>query len=634
MDIQSSTLAETFKLFAVFVPGWVSPVNSPAPAHGGIPRSLYDDKPTGLQVVIDPWSESQRRNQSMKAFDSVALYVNDDAPSVAGDTVQPGDEQKRIALNIPHGHLIHGVNKLYYKVTRGSGNVERSRDLLVLYHLRAPGNLALVIPADVVANGVSAARAAQGVVFGFRYTTLQAYDVVRFRIGNESLTKEVSDPQTPLTITLSTADFQKIGDGKVELDFVVTDQLGNSATSGVQTLDIHLAEVELSPPTLVKPAVDPIDVLNHKNGVTIRIDYPGAQSGDRARLIEVKPPAGATPFPLVQFNTNNRVNTVLTQAYLAARQGKEILFRWNLNRDGKPVGKSPVLNVRVLKIADGDPRLPVPIIEPADSFSVIDLNEFTTTPLVIFNDWPFSGGGYTVDVNVVGIDQNGDSYTIPVTTRISLSQEEERSGFSRPASRQQLNLLQDGSSVHVETTVYFNAEMLRFANSRPYTIKINRTPILSENFDSYPTKVLALGGKITLPSMTISFLTGTGYMGITALSSIGPISGGPFYPIANQSSGQILEMHISGSGKTQIMHIQFNWGYSRVRCYCRFAQFSNIPVAFFDSNKKLIERKYLSDTAPPQLVEGNSHENNIWSMTVTTPQMDLIAFDYFSMERK
>jgi hypothetical protein len=61
-------------------------------------------------------------------------------------------------------------------------------------------------------------------------------------------------------------------------------------------------------------------------------------SDDRARLVEVKPPAGSPAFPLAEFNSNKRVNTVLTQAFLAVRQGRTIEMRWNLNRNGGQAG--------------------------------------------------------------------------------------------------------------------------------------------------------------------------------------------------------------------------------------------------------------------------------------------------------
>jgi hypothetical protein len=94
-------------------------------------------------------------------------------------------------------------------------------------------------------------------------------------------------------------------------------QLGHSREL---TLRIGTALGELPPPFLVAPAKDPIDILAYPNGVTVGIEFLEALSGDQACLEEDNPPAGWPPFPLVEFNSNKRVNTVLSPAFLAARQ--------------------------------------------------------------------------------------------------------------------------------------------------------------------------------------------------------------------------------------------------------------------------------------------------------------------------
>ncbi|MDX9674209.1 MULTISPECIES: hypothetical protein [unclassified Pseudomonas] len=126
---------------------------------------------------------------------------------------------------------------------------------------------------------------------------------------------------------------------------VATSIPANAQVVGADTID-------LPPPSLVSPAVSPIDIPAYLEGVTMRIEYLGALSGDRARLVEVNPPAGAPQFPLVAFNVNKRVNTLLTPEFLTARQGKDIEFRWNLNRDGGQAGRSPILKLSILPIAE------------------------------------------------------------------------------------------------------------------------------------------------------------------------------------------------------------------------------------------------------------------------------------------
>jgi len=150
---------------------------------------------------------------------------------------------------VPHKRLKHGTNRLYYVVTRLGGHPQPSRDLDVLYHLQGPIDLVLEIPGDVVTDGISAERAAQGVKFTFKYTGPELYDLVRLQIGNHAFDLEVTHPGAELSMTLYTADFEKTGDGKLTVYFRVTDQLGNFEISNSTTLDIHLA-VELTAPTI------------------------------------------------------------------------------------------------------------------------------------------------------------------------------------------------------------------------------------------------------------------------------------------------------------------------------------------------------------------------------------------------
>ncbi|SCW95196.1 Ig-like domain-containing protein [Pseudomonas sp. NFACC56-3] len=303
MDIQSSTLDELFVLYPVIIPGWVTPVKPTELADGGIPKSLYDDQPRGLECLIDPLVEMQRHAWALEAWDRVDLYVNDDTTPVAGDTVQPGEEQNRMRLHIPHGRLIDGVNRLHYIVTRPSDNSSRpSRDLFVLYHLRAPGDpapegLDLLIPSDVVRDGVSAERAAQGVEFGFDYTHRRDYDQIRFLLGNATVEWEITDSSIPVVKTLFTDTFQQAGDNPNTLaEFVVFDQLGNFNRSPTKRLDIHLNSV-LTPPALdsVKDADDEeISDGGRTTSTTLKL----SGHAHKGKEIEVYDGSGASAVPM------------------------------------------------------------------------------------------------------------------------------------------------------------------------------------------------------------------------------------------------------------------------------------------------------------------------------------------------
>ncbi|WP_433860772.1 hypothetical protein [Pseudomonas thivervalensis] len=301
MDIQSSALNEQFDLFPVIIMGWVTPVKPAGLADGGIPKSLYDDQPRGLRCLIDPWTELQRRSWTMAVDDRADLYVNDDPFPVAGKDVGPGEEQLRMELYVPHGRLLHGINRLHYKVTRPSQNGESSRDLHVLYHLRAPGEpapqgLDLVIPPDVLLDGVSAEQAAQGVTFGFTYSNPRDYDSIRFLVGNVTVPVDGFDASRPVTHTLFTDTFRQAGDNpNTALQFTVTDQLGNANRSSIKHLDIHLDRVLIAPTlTHVKDSAGQ-EIPDKGETTSTTLELSGEAS--KGKEIEVYDGSGASAVP-------------------------------------------------------------------------------------------------------------------------------------------------------------------------------------------------------------------------------------------------------------------------------------------------------------------------------------------------
>ncbi|WP_181150613.1 hypothetical protein [Pseudomonas frederiksbergensis] len=391
---------------------------------------------------------------------------------------------------------------------------------------------------------------------------------------------------------------------------------------------------ELRPPFPVPPATMVIDLLEVPNGITVRIEYPTAKTNDKAQFIDASPLPGDEPFSEQRINDNKRANLKLSSEFLLARMNSEIKLYWTLIRDGKSVGESLPLALKIKPIVDGDVRLGAPIIDQADSARTLDINEFDGDTTITKTSWPLRGGNYLIDIKVIGTGNNGSPLVIPVVTEGSLTLEEEINGFTRTLSRAQLLLLQDGSTLHVEVKANVKGQKpitITFPTSIKYVIR-NKQPILSENFDHRPTQVIAPGGSISLDSMTITFPAGNGYLGITPLANVVT---GPYPQLPGQCYGQILEMHWQASGTAQHMRIRFNWGYSYVSFWCRFAQHNNISVYFLDKAGNTLNHMYLPNNFNAQFVTYSTPYNNyIWGIEITTPIMDLIAFDYFIMRRK
>ncbi|PKH30624.1 hypothetical protein BI292_27230 [Pseudomonas sp. 43NM1] len=388
-----------FVLYPVMVPGWATPVEPSGIADGGISRDLYAQVPEGLLCLVDPWIEFSSTVGSLQvseAFslsplavdDRIDLYLEGRSRPLAGKTIEEKEADQRIRLYLPPGHLREGVNKIWYRVTRPSGNYQNSRALSVLYHLRGPEAPRLEFPADVIASGIDTARADAGVDVRFHYGYMRPYDLIELTGGLAFAERPVVDGETsPVTETYFTDFFQRVGDDPAtHFWYWVFDQLGNKAQSEVTNIDVHLQQTTLMPPALFG-ATSPIDLLAYLNGVTVRVEHLPAMTNDQAQLVEMNAP-GAAPFPSLVLNADKRADFTLTPAFLAARQGQDITLKWVLIRNGAPVAESPTLQVKVNRIIDGDTRLPTPKITAVTDDRTLDLSSFTGNTRVLVSAWP------------------------------------------------------------------------------------------------------------------------------------------------------------------------------------------------------------------------------------------------------
>jgi hypothetical protein len=329
------------------------------------------------------------------------------------------------------------------------------------------------------------------------------------------------------------------------------------------------APIVLLPPLLLPPAVSPIDVLAYVNGLTLRIEYLLALAGDKAQLVEINPPAGSAPFPLVEFDGSKRVDTVLTAAFLAARHGKAIEFHWVLNRNSAPIAKSAELKTSVLLITDGDSRLPTPtVIQTVNQ--ELDLNLFTGNADIRLAPWLGAQLEQTVWLKCVGTLESGADHNINLLTSHRLTAIEVINGLTNIIlPRSQLNQLKTNSLFSVEASVAFNGE--------PDILKATLLPILklnfkkinlvsgSENFEIVPLQIFRQNVPVKLNSgLTVCVLADSpgSIYNVQIMKTGGqPISFGSrtlladraatvrlkFNGLATKASADISLVHVTGS---------------------------------------------------------------------------------------
>lgn len=266
---------------------------------------------------------------------------------------------------------------------------------------------------------------------------------------------------------------------------------------------------DLLPPFLVAPAVNPIDVLAYPNGVTVRIEHLQARDGDRARLVEVDPPAGSPPFPLVEFN-NKPVDTVLSPAYLAARHGKVIDLRWDLNRDGGEAGESDATKVTLLKIANGDPRLPSPKIPQAPDDKVLDLNSFQGNAEITVRPWTGISTDNIVQLILSEKNNSNNDHTISILTNHKITDPETTSGIKEILTREKLLILKHDT----DFKVFFALIPSTTSNLTPIifpnlTLKLLKNPLVTlEDFQTGEVGTKPVGTNMDFPAMSVTVVKG------------------------------------------------------------------------------------------------------------------------------
>ncbi|MHC8361796.1 YVTN family beta-propeller repeat protein [Pseudomonas sp. LS2P72] len=271
----TETLAETSSdntVLVLYPPDVLGSTKSVEGADCGVPIDIYD---LGAKVRVDAYL-GQEPN------DTVALNLNGQLNITRTQTASRDDS---VFLYIPKNLLRpEFVNRLTYTVTRGSHNMGTSTPPLeILYNAIRPGiedrihgddghsELELILPQDVLENGIDADRAAQGVQVCFSYPYCRAYDRIRLNCNGQDVYRDVTPAEAPanpsaeptrIRVTVDKAVFERAGDHpRFVFSYTVTDQVGNGPDKDSPWSESLLVDVYLKTPRLVAPdlAEDPDD---------------------------------------------------------------------------------------------------------------------------------------------------------------------------------------------------------------------------------------------------------------------------------------------------------------------------------------------------------------------------------------
>lgn len=572
MDIQSSVLNELFALFPVIVQGWVTPVRPVNTADGGIPKSLYDGQPKGLECLVDPWVE--RFNQAVAVDDRVDLFINSGVTPVDGKTISSGEENLRVRLYVPKGRLRDGVNQIYYRVTRASGNgSEDSRKLSVLYHRYGPGETApdairLLIPDDVVANGVGPEPAARGVDFGLEYDNRRPYDFISLTLGSRGLvelelTPEEGDSGQPLVQTLFTDTFKQNPDNpRTPVFYSVTDQLGNFSLSATQYIDVHVNRVMLTPPDLSEnpddPSDDPdtIDLGKVKDFlyVLVHVFSPLWVTNDIVRVsYTCTPPA---PGKVVTHSAEATVSRLPFTHKLQVPVAKvlpnsTVSVIYEQVRDSKVMGTSKPAEARVIGESVTEP----PTITSVKGLpSDVEIPENTSTSETSFVFSGTASANQTIELRDAGVKK--DTIAVGLT-----------GDWTHTLNGQAVG-------VHKYTV---KATYGGLPESKPWVLTVEQR-IYFEDFETWPlVTIKAPGQLITGRTMVVHYVSGKGEVRIAK---------------APYSNGSERSLYLYNEGG-QYIRLQFKWSCSKVSFFIADVAYPGQYVNAYDSNRNLLDRKEL-----------------------------------------
>ncbi|WP_192560775.1 Ig-like domain-containing protein [Pseudomonas allokribbensis] len=240
MNLQSQSVTAALVLFPVYLPRWKTPVlpEQPGPPipDGGLSQAASASP--GVEMVIEPFTEM--KNWTMAPYDVAEIYVND-SPTGVSKTIYPGEENDRFLLLVPALWFINGINKIFYRVKRVSGNFNDSRELNVLYHNPIIGSPA---PTGINVSHPAFIGPGQTGAITINISYMPLHSKVTLKIGSWSIT--FTNLTSPINHTLTSAELSLIGDGKHRVSVIAIDQLDNAGVSTDTDIEIRANQAPLA----------------------------------------------------------------------------------------------------------------------------------------------------------------------------------------------------------------------------------------------------------------------------------------------------------------------------------------------------------------------------------------------------
>ena len=399
---------EPFDLTLPYVLEMIKLVPPMQDVHGGVSIEKANG-PDDLQFLMLAYLKQDKN-------DELRLEVNGTVEDTT--SVKEGKETEDTPLYLEPGLLRKGLNRVRILIKRISGNEEATPELVLFYKTSPPGDTPPVMNLSLNHRTIDAANA-DDVYATVDYNNSQDHDKI-FISCNGVIVEHVrvaGDPSS-LRIQIPKSTLIEAGASKTfPFKFRVIDYVNNSSGpptwSDSVTADVDWNRVSLSPPFLVDPSLNPIDLLKGEQVVTVRVQFDSSIPGQKARLVERYPLPGSSLFAPIEFNQNHRANFKLETSFLVKRRGGPCGLYWELMDGDDVIGESPDLVLDILPIKEDDPRLPTPTIAGVTG-PVLEVSALTDPVLVESTQWPLQKRDQALWVTLVGIDKNGKTVSLAV----------------------------------------------------------------------------------------------------------------------------------------------------------------------------------------------------------------------------
>ncbi|WP_248738968.1 hypothetical protein [Pseudomonas sp. MWU12-2029] len=505
--ILSSQVSALLQLYPMAIPGAKTNVLPAGTYDLGISRSIHSPS-TDLYMVIDPVTFF---STAFAVGDSVELYVNGQATSVI-KPIKKGEENDPIEMSLPWGWLVNGLNTLFYRVTRVSGNFEDSTPILhLLFNNPAP---------TIIVSHPPSIGPGQPAVITLTVGYARPYDTVTLTIGTWSITFTNPDPTKPITHTLTAAELQQIGDGTHQVSATVVDQLSNRNVSPTSSIIITANTLVLPPPSVTgqtgnnfNPTLQNVEVVVPAGallpGDKVHVEWEGAIS------------APGASFKSAQRLVSAGLKFPVPRSVLAYSLGKAVKVTYVIERNGVST-PSQVLPLNILPLP-ATALIPPKILE-ADANNVLDVIALGTKNATIHALlWTLIADGMPCWLSLEGKKADGTAHNLALWNGLParVNPTWVSQGFWPAALvNSYLTQLGDGTSLRIKFAVSMDMSNVRATAvefpDRVYTIKavaLIVPTIVNVNENTATGKPVANAGTTTATTLVISGKLSPGQQG-------------------------------------------------------------------------------------------------------------------------